>query len=333
MRVFVCEFITGGGLSGEPLPSRLVREGDMMLQAVLRDLLATDQVELVTTRDVRLGSMALPVGMESVSASTPVWDCWRCCIREVDAVLAIAPETHGVLERISRFVLAEDRLLLGSRPESIRVTASKMETARTLARYGIPAIVSSELDERLPKSTTGWVVKPDDGVGCENTFYFETRKDLDPWIRSSTQQGYIIQPFIAGVPASVSLLCRDGSARILACNRQLVEVAGGRIRYTGNAINALACHMSSLVPIITDTVCAFPGLWGYVGVDIILSGGGPVVVEINPRVTTAYVGLRQSIRQNPARLMLDLLADGEQAFGLPLTRRPTVVKLPAHHDK
>ena len=39
MRLFVCEFVTGGGLRGEALPSDLCREGDAMLQALVKDLL------------------------------------------------------------------------------------------------------------------------------------------------------------------------------------------------------------------------------------------------------------------------------------------------------
>ena len=39
MRLFICEFITGGGLQDKELPDGLVREGNMMLEAVLTDLL------------------------------------------------------------------------------------------------------------------------------------------------------------------------------------------------------------------------------------------------------------------------------------------------------
>ena len=57
-------------------------------------------------------------------------------------------------------------------------------------------------------------------------------------------------------------------------------------------------------------VAAMPGTTGYVGVDLILGenpdGSQDVVVEINPRLTTSYVGLRQVCRQNLAQAMLDV---------------------------
>jgi predicted ATP-grasp superfamily ATP-dependent carboligase len=47
-----------------------------------------------------------------------------------------------------------------------------------------------------------------------------------------------------------------------------------------------------------------PGLRGYVGVDVMLSDAGAVVIEINPRLTTAYLGIRQAVRENVAELAL-----------------------------
>jgi predicted ATP-grasp superfamily ATP-dependent carboligase len=49
-----------------------------------------------------------------------------------------------------------------------------------------------------------------------------------------------------------------------------------------------------------------PGLWGYCGVDFIETPEGPVVVEINPRLTMSYVGLRDATGINPAELVLGM---------------------------
>jgi predicted ATP-grasp superfamily ATP-dependent carboligase len=44
---------------------------------------------------------------------------------------------------------------------------------------------------------------------------------------------------------------------------------------------------------------------GYVGIDMVLTDRDAVVIEVNPRVTTSYVGLRKVLRPNPAALMLE----------------------------
>ncbi|MEE9396862.1 MAG: ATP-grasp domain-containing protein, partial [Methylococcales bacterium] len=48
----------------------------------------------------------------------------------------------------------------------------------------------------------------------------------------------------------------------------------------------------------------FPGLWGYVGVDFLFADNQLLVLEVNPRLTTSYAGLSQTIGYNPARKVL-----------------------------
>ena len=51
MRILVLEYITGGGMVTESIPETLVREGDLMLNAVLNDLSQLSGIELVIFRD------------------------------------------------------------------------------------------------------------------------------------------------------------------------------------------------------------------------------------------------------------------------------------------
>ena len=67
----------------------------------------------------------------------------------------------------------------------------------------------------------------------------------------------------------------------------------------------------AVIELARRAVEVVPGLQGYVGVDLVL-GEHPQVIEINPRLTTSYVGLRRFVRNNLMRVMLDLL-DGADA--------------------
>jgi predicted ATP-grasp superfamily ATP-dependent carboligase len=66
-----------------------------------------------------------------------------------------------------------------------------------------------------------------------------------------------------------------------------------------------------------------PTLWGYVGVDFVLTERGAVVLDVNPRLTAAYAGLHASIGRNPAGLVIELLK-GPDAMPPPLSARRTV---------
>jgi predicted ATP-grasp superfamily ATP-dependent carboligase len=65
--------------------------------------------------------------------------------------------------------------------------------------------------------------------------------------------------------------------------------------------------------LVEQVMAAVPGLWGYAGIDFIMSADGPVVLEVNPRVTISHAGMRQSVGHNPARLVVELLRDGQCA--------------------
>ena len=55
---------------------------------------------------------------------------------------------------------------------------------------------------------------------------------------------------------------------------------------------------------------AIPSLRGYVGIDFIQTEEGPMVLEINPRLTTSYCGLRSALGVNVADLVLQLFRSG-----------------------
>jgi predicted ATP-grasp superfamily ATP-dependent carboligase len=83
---------------------------------------------------------------------------------------------------------------------------------------------------------------------------------------------------------------------------------------------------AELEPIAAAVARTLPGLWGHVGIDLIDSPDrGPVVVDINPRLTTSYAGLRGSIGANPAALLLSLANQPLAALRRPLAVEPVEI--------
>jgi hypothetical protein len=50
---------------------------------------------------------------------------------------------------------------------------------------------------------------------------------------------------------------------------------------------------------------AFAGLRGYVGVDLVLTEHRPYIVDVNPRVTTSFVGLNKVASYNVAEALIN----------------------------
>ncbi len=308
MKVFAYEHITGGGLSGETLSSSLAHEGDMMSHALMADLASVPGVEVITLRDQRLPQLDLPVTSFAVSNLHDLQASFDDCIMQADAVWLVAPESGGVLERLSRQVIGRHRILLGSQPDAVHLTSSKLQTVRVLQAAGVPAARTYYPDAPMPDDAHAWVVKPDDGAGCADTRIFPDRAQALAWVEKNQHRArFVMQPYIAGEACSLSMLCRNGKSRVLSCNRQRVAVRDNQFFYLGSVVNSIADSQGQFARIAQQIASAIPGLWGYVGVDIILTAQGPVVLEVNPRLTTSYAGLHESINYNPAQLVMGLL--------------------------
>jgi predicted ATP-grasp superfamily ATP-dependent carboligase len=242
--------------------------------------------------------LTLPVAATRIEGDP--WPVWQQHIQAADMVWLLAPESGGVLEKLSRMTLPHKSL--GCAPEAVSIAASKSATAACLAEHGVAAVLAYDSAEAL---ATPLLCKPDDGAGCEDTRCFDNKAEAADWL--AEHSGHIVQPWLEGEPASISMLCRGGVAWLLACNRQLVESdAQGLLHYRGSVLNGMAQHWEAFEVVARQVAGALPGLIGYVGVDVMVHQGRVTVLEINPRLTTSYVGLRQATGLNPARLVLDL---------------------------
>lgn len=305
MRVFLCEFVTAGGLRGEPLPASLAREGRMMRDAMLADLREVLGLSVATTVDDRL---AAPEGVDArpVGAGDDPWTLWRALAAEADVAWIVAPETDGALFCLATLCEDAGARVLGPTPSAIALTTSKRETARRLADARIATPETYPLGA-LPKGLAGpFVSKPDDGAGCDDTRLWEQRPAALPG-------DHVIQPYVHGVAASLTALGAGGGARLLAGNRQHITLSEGLFGFEGLAVGALDDEDGSLAELADAVARAIPGLDGLFGIDVVLTDDGPVVIEVNPRVTTAYAGLRRALGVNPLRL-LPPFADGSVAM-------------------
>jgi predicted ATP-grasp superfamily ATP-dependent carboligase len=132
-----------------------------------------------------------------------------------------------------------------------------------------------------------------------------------------------------GEPLSLSALAREGRAVLLSVNRQDIALHGDQLRYCGCTVNTLPDTDGRFQRLAQSIVAAIPGLGGYFGVDLILTGDGPYVVDVNPRLTTSYAGLREGLGINAARMVLSMSNEDGVGKSARVRGRPVVVS-PAH---
>lgn len=320
MKILVYEYITSGALCTVPLPTSLVREGSAMLEALLTDLAENPNVQTVILRDYRLD---LPANIHHhyiIHNLNEFYRCWHDCLEDIDAVLPIAPETEGLLTKIQESVLKANKYLLGCRPEATAIATSKNQTAHCLAAAGLITPSTTWLQDWQPDNSMAdpLICKPDDGAGSIGVLYFDNSAALNRWKQGKPPEilaRWIAQPYLQGTAASLCLLCDKGEALLLCVNQQHIQMEAGALYLRGITVNIMAA--SKTFQEIADRIAhILPGLWGFVGVDLIL-GQQPIVVEINPRLTISYLGLRKIYGINPTRWLLTLLDKGIKAVELP----------------
>ena len=319
LKVFAFDYVTEGGPTTRALPHAYTQQGAMLFDALLADLGALPGVQVCT-----MAMLDAPLPGAS-SAARSFGERFAACVQAADAVWPLAPESEGLLETLSRDVLRGKRILLGSAPGAVRVAGSKLKVARALAEGGVATVPTYRPHAALPDGEGAWVVKPEDGAGCSDTRLFGDRAAALAWIRTSAVQGYVLQPFVPGKLGSLSLICCDGTARLLARNLERVAVRDNRFHFLGSTVNGLADDDGALERLAQQVAAALPTLWGYVGVDIILNAQGAMVLDVNPRLTAAYAGLHASIGCNPAGLVIDLLKGPAAMPAPPSRRRPVSV--------
>ena len=299
----------------------------MMLRALARDLSRIPGVEGVVARDpaIVLGDVA---GDARTVDPTDLWAAWGKLVADCDAVWPIAPETGGILEEVTALALRHGRPVLNSRREALAVARSKHATAAHLGRAGVAAAATARAGAPPPASAHGWVAKPDDGAGAVETHLLSDRAALARWQTSHRHAPFVVQAFVPGPALSLSAVMQDGRCWLLSCNVQHVACAGGVFAYRGSRVAGAEARRPDLEPLAAGVARALPGLWGHVGIDVVDGPAGPVVIEINPRLTTSYVGLAESIGLNPAALVLALREQALEALIRPLAPRPVDVVVP-----
>jgi predicted ATP-grasp superfamily ATP-dependent carboligase len=292
VRLLLYEHVTAGGLGDCPAPS-LCREGAAMLRALAEDFAAVAGIEVIVhvapwfhetlaAKVVRAPAVAFSEGLQNA-----------------DAVLAIAPEFDGILERLCVETKTAGRQWLGCTADAIRLTADKRALGEWWLSRNMPTPPFVDVPTRRSV-----VVKPRFGAGSQDTQRYD---EWTPHRLRAASETFVVQEFADGLPASIAFLCGPNDRMPMRPTAQRLS-ADGAFQYLGGRVPLPSDLETRAIALGRRAISGIKGLQGWVGVDLVLgeSAKDDRAIEINPRLTTSYVGMRRVARTNLASAWLDV---------------------------
>lgn len=317
----VCEYLCafeGDNLSATDSAStaEIRREGMAMLQALTEDL-AASQIQVAGL--VHTGWKESWAGHPGVRW---IWteddDHSRSLIHSAISggwkVVIVAPEIEGTLAAIIQLCEFLGARVHNSTSAAIQLTSDKLQLAEHLEKHRIPTIPTRLVQHAEELGThSRYVVKPIDGAGSLDVFVVNDWREAP-----ETETCQIVQPYLRGRSASVAVImpalvdgedCDSSGYSSMApivwpvASQRIVESPEqghlpASLKYQGGALPAdkFTAEERAILEALALKACAsIEGLCGYTGVDMVWpeESAEPLVVEINPRLCTSYLGYRQ----------------------------------------
>jgi len=355
-QIFVFEFVSGGGFSQVDIPSSLFCEGYGMLRCIIADFKALN-FDISTLLDERIAFLSKYLDSDDISLVSLQDDyikVFKESIKECEYCFIIAPEFSNILYDLTKIADENNKKILSVGLKGIKLGTSKIKTFNFFKKMKISTprtfiipfkhnaldidfIIKKYHDLKRPI-----VIKPNDGVGAESIFYFENEGQISEFFQESHEKidrsrMCILQEFIDGEDMSASLIGypsnmerQQANPAILSINSQDINIkdANRESEYFGG--NTPVVEHEEITTELSEMLekLNFSGLGGYYGLDFIRNKDKKIhFIEINPRLTTSYIGVRNIIDSNPASLILNSIFYASEPIEINRNRHSTFLRL------
>jgi predicted ATP-grasp superfamily ATP-dependent carboligase len=336
MRIVIYEYCCSGGTQS----ATLAAEGRAMFLSLLADAERDGEAEVVALVAEHL-PLDLPGSVRRVDvAAGRDAETLLAEATQADATLIVAPETDGILAQRIAAVRAAGAEAIAPGATFIEIASDKQATAVALAAAGVPVPAGRSLvpGEPWPAGFIRPAVRKLRGSTSCDGLLLVAPHDEEP--RPATRPTRL-EAFAAGTPVGVSCLCGPRGILTLAPMRQ--EFASDHGGYIGGeplvdpTAGLRAETLARRAIMAVAHAAGDPTPRGWIGVDMILGdradGRDDRVLEVNPRITTSFVGHAAGLSGSLVRAMLEAAAGSAPAIFAGGRPQPRSFRLSADADR
>ena len=295
-KILIYEYITGGGLSNEDLSSELMFEAKNILSSVIKSCNISTNFDYKYFIDYRLSGLHTDKSI-IIQKSSDLYN--TSLIKKFDYIIPIIPEINSDLLKYVKFLERNKINKIISDSETINICSDKLMFYQYLHKTCIP-VVKTFSTTNFNKDSKKYIIKDRFGAGCSYV-RVTNRKDLEKYYCKDK----VIQPFVKAQNYSISVFFSRYSFRLLTLNEQNLASKKNMLKVNSLTINSKNNLYAKILLLLNNLKKIMPGLFGFIGIDILVKGSEVYIIEINPRLTTSYVGLHETIGCN----MIDLLVN------------------------
>ncbi len=333
-KIFIFEFVSGGGYNQVDIPLSLFCEGYAMLRTTIEDFKKLG-FQIITLLDKRISHLARYLKTDMVKFVKPEDDYLKIytkCVKKSPFCFIIAPEFSKHLYNLTKIAKNLNKKILSIDLSGVWLGTSKLETYKyfiankvnTPKSYKIP-LKGGKMDvdfilQKFEQFDCSLIMKPEDGAGSELIYHFTTKDQiLQLFERAKANldiaRSYIVQEFIDGDDLSISIINRTTSEKINTMDQIILSINAQNVQNIDSDKDSL--YLGGFTPVENYKVLKkkfekilksmdLTSFQGYFGIDFIKKADNSIhFIEINPRLTTSYIGIRNILDFNPLEFLFN----------------------------
>ena len=283
-KLILLEYFTSQSSILKSKDKEIFREALNLADSIVRNFIKSKDIEKIyVIRNKNLKTIeSKKVKTYFTNPKTSYTDILKT-FKKKSEVIIIAPETNNLSSKIYSNVL-QNHKVLGSNMSSLNTFSSKTKMLMRLKKLNFPIVENYKLNLNYKGKI---IFKPDTSAGSENTFVLNKNN-------YEKKKGYLVQKFYNGRKGSFLMLCKNGKSKVICCNEQLLNFKKEKIQQVGCIMGGLEEYRNEIETLANRISKNFKGLFGIIGVDVVKENNKWLIIEINPRFTSAYSGLHRS---------------------------------------